>query len=212
MRSPENRARCDGVRGSSTAAARTGRAAGYVVCAVPFSTLRSVEFSPPSQLPNVRRSIACRTTAPRASMQSRARYWMKEGLSGFAKTNHPMEVWDSTYGQQGARGILMSFIQGPKARELRKGLASRATPLRIESNRGNLSRHTKNFERGFVAVWIDDPWARGAVAFLLPGQVVSSRPILRGRKAGSISPASMRRRFEADEVRLRMRSACGQRN
>ena len=44
-------------------------------------------------------------------------------------TDHPMEVWVSTYGQPGGRGILMSFVQGPKAREL--GRSSRAEQLRF---------------------------------------------------------------------------------
>jgi monoamine oxidase len=34
----------------------------------------------------------------------------------------------------------------------------------------------KNYERGFVKVWDRDPWARGAVAYLLPGQVSSLEP------------------------------------
>ena len=151
--------------------------AGYVVCAIPFSTLRSVEFSPP--LTAAKRAAIDRLpchSATRIYLQSRARYWMKEGLSGFADTDHPMEVWDSTYGQQGARGILMSFIQGPKAREL--GRASRVEQLRfgLKAIEDVYPGIRKNYERGFVKVWDRDPWARGAVAYLLPGQVLSLEP------------------------------------
>ena len=67
---------------------------GYVVCAIPFSTLRSVEFAPP--LTAAERAAIDRLpyhSATRIYLQSRARYWMKEGLSGFADTDHPMEVW-----------------------------------------------------------------------------------------------------------------------
>lgn len=31
----------------------------------------------------------------------------------------------------------------------------------------------KAYERGFVKVWEADPWARGAVAYLRPGQVLT---------------------------------------
>jgi len=101
---------------------------------------------------------------------------MAEGLSGFADTDHPMEVWDSTYGQPGGRGILMSFIQGPKAREL--GRSSRAEQLRFELKtiEDVYPGIRRNYERGFVKVWDRDPWARGAVAYLLPGQVLSLEP------------------------------------
>ena len=82
---------------------RTGQsaesaAASYVVCAVPFSTLRSVAFSPALQ--SEKRSVIDALpyeSVTRIYLQSRDRYWMREGLSGFAETDHPMEIWDSTY-------------------------------------------------------------------------------------------------------------------
>ena len=76
--------------GSSNQSAR----AGYVVCAIPFSTVRSIEFSPP--LTPAKRAAIARLpyhSVTRIYLQSRARYWMNEGLSGFAETDHPMEVW-----------------------------------------------------------------------------------------------------------------------
>ena len=151
--------------------------AGYVVCAVPFSTLRSVAFSP-ALTPGKRTVI---DTLPyesvtRIYVQSRDRYWMREGLSGFADTDHPMEIWDSTYGQPGTRGILMSFNRGPKAQEI--GRQSEAAQLRfgVRTIEQVYPGIRKTYERGFVKVWDRDPWARGAVAYLLPGQVSSLQP------------------------------------
>jgi monoamine oxidase len=96
-------------------------AAGYVVCAVPFSTLRSVAFSP-ALTPEKQSVIDALPyeSVTRIYLQSRDRYWMREGLSGFAETDHQMEIWDSTYGQPGTRGILMSFNRGAE------GAATRA--------------------------------------------------------------------------------------
>jgi len=159
--------------GGSNGSAR----AGYVVCAIPFSTLRAVEFSPPLTA-GKRAAIAQLPyhSVTRIYLQSRSRYWSNEGFSGFAETDYPMEIWDSTYGQPGGRGILMSFIQGPKARAL--GQSSRADQLRfgldaIEVVYPGIRKH---YERGLVKVWDRDPWARGAVAYLLPGQVLSLEP------------------------------------
>jgi monoamine oxidase len=170
----------------STGASKQSASAGYVVCAIPFSTLRRVEFSPP--LSATKRAAIDRLpyhSVTRIYLQSRARYWMKEGLSGFADTDHPMEVWDSTYGQRGGRGILMSFIQGPRAREL--GQLSRDEQLRLGLNaiEDVYPGMRKNYERGFVKVWDRDPWARGAVAYLLPGQVLSLEPHI-ARREGRI--------------------------
>ena len=92
---------------------RTGQSvesaeAGYVVCAVPFSTLGSVGFLPAltSEKPAVIEALPYQNVT-RIYLQSRDRYWTREELSGFAETDHPMEIWDSTYGQPGTRGILM---------------------------------------------------------------------------------------------------------
>ena len=150
---------------------------GYVVCAIPFSTLRRVEFSPP--LTAAKRQAIDRLpyhSATRIYLQSRARYWMKEGLSGFADTDYPMEVWDSTYGQEGARGILTSFLQGPKARELGRSSQSEQLRFGLKAIEDVYPGMRKHYERGFVKVWDHDPWARGAVAYLRPGQVLSLEP------------------------------------
>jgi monoamine oxidase len=167
----------------SRGASKESASAGYVVCAIPFSTLRRVEFSPP--LSATKRAAIDRLpyhSVTRIYLQSRAGYWMKEGLSGFADTDHPMEVWDSTYGQRGGRGILMSFIQGPRAREL--GQLSRNEQLRFGLNaiEDVYPGMRKNYERGFVKVWDRDPWTRGAVAYFLPGQVLSLEPHIARRE------------------------------
>src|SRR5262245_22109968 len=154
--------------------------AGYVVCAVPFSTLKSVAFSP--ALTPEKRSAINRLpyeSATRIYFQSSGRYWTAEGLRGFAETDHPMEIWDSTYGQPGTRGILMSFNRGPKARAL--GRQSEAAQLHfglkaIEEVYPGIQSH---YERGFVKVWDRDPWSRGAIAYLLPGQLALQPHIAR---------------------------------
>ncbi len=146
----------------------------YVVCAVPFSIARRLEFSPGL---SVEKKAAIETlpyhSVTRIYLQCRDRFWVREGLSGFADTDHPMEIWDATYGQKGRRGVLMSLIQGPKAREL--GQASETDQLRfgVRAVEEAYPGVVKAYERGFVKVWDTDPWARGAVAYLLPGQVLT---------------------------------------
>src|SRR5215203_568403 len=83
----------------------------YLVCAVPFSVQKNIEVSPAfsvekqravEQLPYL--------SASKIFLQSRKRFWVDEGLSGFATTDLPVsQVWDMTYAQPGARGILQAF-------------------------------------------------------------------------------------------------------
>jgi monoamine oxidase len=151
--------------------------AAYVVCAVPFSTLRYVAFSP--ALTAEKRSVIDALpyeSVTRVYLQSRDRYWVREGLSGFSETDHPMEIWDSTFGQPGMRGILMSYNRGPKARELGRQSEVAQLHFGLKTIEQVYPGIQKNYERGFVKVWDRDPWARGAVAYLLPGQVSSLEP------------------------------------
>ena len=133
----------------------------------------------------------------RIYLQSRDRYWMREGLSGFADTDHPMEIWDSTYGQPGTRGILMSYNRGPQARDL--GRESEAAQLRfglttIEEVYPGIR---KNYERGFVKVWDRDPWARGLSPTSCRDKSRRSNRTSPGRRDESTSLASTRPRCEA---------------
>ncbi len=144
----------------------------YIVCAVPFSIARRLEFSPRLSA----QKTAALETLPyqrvtRIYLQCRERYWLREGLSGFADTDHPMEMWDATYGQQGARGILMSYLRGPKARELARAAEAKQLQFGLAAAEEVYPGVRNAYERGFVKVWEADPWARGAVAYLQPGQV-----------------------------------------
>ena len=153
--------------------------ADVVVCAIPFSTLRDVEFSPP--LSSEKRAVIATLayhSATRIYLQCRTRYWQRDGLSGFADTDHPMEIWDATFGQPGPRGVLMSFIQGPKAREIGEAATADQLRLGLDAIEKAYPGLRQNFEHGFVTVWDHEPWARGAVAYLRPGEVTSLEPFI----------------------------------
>ena len=198
---------------------RTGQsvesaAAGYVVCAVPFSTLRSVAFSP-ALTPEKRSVIDALPyeSVTRIYLQSRDRYWMREGLSGFAETDHPMEIWDSTYGQPGTRGILMSYNRGPKARQL--GRESEAAQLRfgVEDDRRGLSGYTEEL-RARLREGVGSR-SLGARRCCLPAAGTSIVARTAHRKAGGKNPLRRRARVVAarlDAGRTRVGPAGGKRD
>jgi monoamine oxidase len=80
----------------------------YLICAVPFSVQENIEVVPAfsvakqraiEQLPYL--------SASKIFLQSKKRFWVDDGLSGFATADLPIrEVWDTTYTQPGTRGIL----------------------------------------------------------------------------------------------------------
>jgi monoamine oxidase len=47
----------------------------------------------------------------RIYLQTRERFWLEEGLSGFGVTDHHSELWDASAGQPRQRDILMYYAR-----------------------------------------------------------------------------------------------------
>lgn len=149
----------------------------YLICAIPFSVLRDVEISPPFT-PEKQRAIVelPYTPATRVFLQARKRYWVEQGLSGFARTDVLHSIWHPTFDQPGPRGILLAFLWDRLARdvaEMAEGERINYTLEHIEKIYPGMHQH---FEGGVTKSWGDDPWARGCSVYLKPGQVTSLLP------------------------------------
>src|SRR5581483_9113362 len=81
--------RDDGVRVVVRRTAGTRElAADYLVCAIPFTTLRDVEIDPPFPAEKRRAIAQLRNTAvTRTFVECRTRFWTASGLSGDAITD-----------------------------------------------------------------------------------------------------------------------------
>lgn len=146
--------------------------ASRAVLAIPFSALREIAVTP-SFSAEKQRAIHDLPYFPgtRFLIQSRSRFWREEGLNGYARTDQPLEIWDSTYDLSGPRGILGVSAGGDAARRalvmppaasvaFAQGLVATSFPgIRTE------------FERGAVFRWTEDEWSRGAFAVFHPGQM-----------------------------------------
>ncbi len=151
----------------------------HVICTIPFSVLRGIEITPPFS-PKKMRAIRELYYEPiaRVFLQTRTRYWEKEGLNGFGVSDLPGEMWHPTYDQPGPRGILLAYMFGDQGRAMTAmpgGDAHRIRTLRRHFNK-ILPGLDEQFEGGATKIWLDDPWARGAVAFPAPGQVIGLIP------------------------------------
>jgi len=166
-------------------------AADRLICAIPFPLVKRIEASPPfsrekqeaiAQLPY--------TSVTRIYLQTKERFWLKRGLSGWAVTDLPIQwVWDMTPRRpklwarerrtprgKGPRGLLQSMTCGAEARRL--DALSESERLRfaldqIETIHPGLRDH---FERAASKSWDEDPWARGAYACARPGQMTTLLP------------------------------------
>ncbi len=90
----------------------------YVVCAIPFSVLRSIPVTPafsPAKAMAIRE--LSHTSLARTYIQCKQRFWVDQGLSGNASTDLATTYfWDATAGQPGNRGVLHGYLMGPHAR------------------------------------------------------------------------------------------------
>ena len=149
----------------------------YLICAVPFSVFRRIEVAPPFS-PEKRRAIdeLPYNSIARIFLQTRNRFWTRQGLSGYGLTDHPMEIWAPAFDQPGERGILLCYIRGALAR----GVTAMAEPERIRYGLAELERLfpglRENLEGGASKCWDQDEWSRGAAAEFHSGQMTALLP------------------------------------
>jgi monoamine oxidase len=166
----------------TTSGRRSQISADYLICAIPFSVLRSIEVSPAFS-PDKQRAIRdlSYNSVTRVYVQSPTRSWIAEGLSGYAATDLPIgTVWDSTEGQPGARGILESYTSGEQARRL----ASLSEPQRVRTVVENLRKVFPGVtdEKAVSVAWDADPLARGAFAWFKRDQMATLLPHISRRE------------------------------
>jgi monoamine oxidase len=149
-----------------------------LVCAVPFSVLRRIEVSPGfSRGKQLAIEQLEYTSVARVYLQTRKRFWLDEGYSGYASTDLPvMNVSERTINQPGTRGILESYQTGAVARRATAMTNServRTTFAGMKTVYPNLPEY---FEGGASKCWDEDEWSRGAYVWFRPGQQTKLLP------------------------------------
>jgi len=162
------------------AGVRTNIAADRVVCAIPFSVLRSITVSPEFSVEKQRAIKELPyTSVTRTYLQTKRKFWLEEGFTGSATTDlGNTMVFDGApnQGSDQSRGILESYMVGAIARQT----TSMPEPKRIAwvkeiVGKAYPSIHS-NFEVGTTKCWDADEWARGGYAWYKPGQMKSLLP------------------------------------
>jgi monoamine oxidase len=151
--------------------------ADYLICAIPFTVLRNIEIAPAfsERKQNVIQKMTYGAVS-RVYLQTRTKFWAKDGLDGFANVDRAMEVWNPTWNQRGTRGILMAYAYEKLAREI----ASQTPEDRVTKMLDYFDQvypGTKdNFEVGTSWIWDEQPFTKGAYCVYQPGELDTLLP------------------------------------
>ena len=105
-------------------------------------------------------------------LQSRTRFWLKDGWSGNVTTDLPIERLTPDPGADpGARGALAAYPIAGYTAALEAMSAEERVRVSLEQARQIFPELTSNFEGGVEHCWGLDPWQRGSFALHTPGQI-----------------------------------------
>jgi monoamine oxidase len=146
--------------------------ADYLVCSIPLPVLRRVEISP--SLSSIKRAAIQQIDGmpmARVFLQSRRRFWLERGDSGWGSSDDPIDVWDYSRDQPGVRGILGAYTSGRMAHQVTARASVERGPFVLEMMERIHPGIREHYEGSASHSWIDDPWALGAAADFRPGQL-----------------------------------------
>jgi monoamine oxidase len=105
-------------------------------------------------------------------LQSRTRFWLAEGLNGFATTDLPIERLTPDPGADpGARGALAAYPIGDYTAALERMSEEERVAAALEQATQIVPPLAGAFEGGVSHCWGLDPWQRGSFALHTPGQI-----------------------------------------
>ncbi len=151
--------------------------ADYMIWAAPLPPLGRVAFDPPLSA-GKQRAIdeAYFSAVTRVALQVATRFWEPSGLSGFATSDDPLELWHTTFDQPGPESMLLGYFKHDGAREI----AALAPEARAANAIERIGRILPGLEQNVIGstvkVWAEDPWAGGAYLQFLPGQLYDLKP------------------------------------
>jgi monoamine oxidase len=143
----------------------------HLICAMPLAVMRRVDI--PSLSSAKRAAIDQVGSLPmaRVFLQSRRRFWLDRGETGWASSDDPIDVWDYTRDQQGVRGILGAYTSGRMAYQVTARSPIERGPFMLEMMERVHPGMREHYEGSASYSWIEDPWALGAGVEFKAGQL-----------------------------------------
>jgi len=148
-------------------------AADRVVCAIPCPViggiLRDARLSDAKERA-IREQYYSRTI--KVFMQTRSRFWLKDGLNGYVTTDLPIERLTPDPGADpGSRGALAAYPIGTYTTVLERMSESERVAAALDQAGQIFPELPTVFEGGVSHCWGLDPWQRGSFALHSPGQI-----------------------------------------
>jgi len=144
-----------------------------VVCALPCPVIgRIFEAAklPDAKLRAIREQHYSRTV--KVFLQTRTRFWLKDGLNGFVTTDLPIErLTPDPGGDPGARGALCAYPIADYTAALESMTPDERVTAALAQARQIFPELAHAFEGGAAHAWGLDPWQRGSFALHTPGQI-----------------------------------------
>jgi len=150
----------------------------YLICAIPFTMLRKIEVLPKfsAEKMQVIENLQY-DSASRVLLQTKRRFWSEKNLNGFASGEEFAEIWHSTFGQSGTRGVLQSYLRGFFSLALTKLAPDERIEFTLKSLEKLFPEIRTNYEKGYTKCWSEDAWFLGAWAHPLGKQAeIITRP------------------------------------
>jgi monoamine oxidase len=145
-----------------------------VVCTIPCPVIGRVFADArlsPAKLRAIREQNYSHTA--KVFLQTRTRFWLKEGFSGNVTTDLPIERLTPDPGADpAARGALAAYPIGPFTQELEQLTEEARVQAALTQARQLFPALSTEFEGGISKCWGTDPWQRGSFALHSPGQIV----------------------------------------
>ena len=105
-------------------------------------------------------------------LQSRTRFWLRDGFNGHVTTDLPIERLTPDPGADpGARGALTAYPIGEYAAALERMTDAERIAAALQHAQQIFPELARTYEGGVSHCWGLDPWQRGAFALHTPGQI-----------------------------------------
>jgi monoamine oxidase len=148
-------------------------AAERAVCAIPCPVIGKIFDD--ARLSGAKQRAAREQNYSRTAkifLQSRTRFWLKDGLSGNVTTDLPIERLTPDPGADaGARGALTAYPIGAYTAALEAMSEEERVAAALGQARQIFPELAQTFEGGVAHCWGLDPWQRGSFALHTPGQI-----------------------------------------
>jgi monoamine oxidase len=153
-------------------------AADHLICGVPFTALRQVQFKPALSAGKVHAIAELPYgSVTRVYLQSRRRFWLDAGCNGFADTlDLPMEIWNPSHDQPGQRGLQLGYMYEVLARKVAAMSSNDRIAYFLDLMEKVFPGMREHFEGGTSFSWEEQPYQRGAYAVFKKGAYAAYGP------------------------------------